>query len=232
MLSNNVSKINNQSSFNRKINKTLKKRYSTMTALDIAIRQFVREIRENEGASLQLSTMLLNPQTGFLASYQHPTVQIPIVGVDDEVIISEIEIFIVQHQPQLYKSKNWLGAWVDNGILYLDVSKHFTNIDSCVAFAQRNNQRAFFSCAKGKSVYGYEVNGQVFYSEITANNKAYTTGTFYRCYRTGNEIRRSRRPRKCRIGERSRANTMVGGRKRQQLRVPSCHRAGGTFISS
>ena len=46
----------------------------------------------------------------------------------------------------------YIGAWVENGRVVGDISRHFTNEDEVLEFSIANHQRAYYDCAAGCAV--------------------------------------------------------------------------------
>ena len=51
-------------------------------------------------------------------------------------------------QKSAKKENVLIGLWIDNGYLYIDISKEFTNKKECINFGKQNNQLAIFDGIK------------------------------------------------------------------------------------
>lgn len=67
----------------------------------------------------------------------------------DDRIIGE---FIGENWDRLTEPQNYLGTWVTNGRVYLDVAQNIYNIDSAVQVALNNGQLAIYDVKAGKSI--------------------------------------------------------------------------------
>lgn len=61
---------------------------------------------------------------------------------------------LVKKEFELLKnSKNYLGTWIDEGKVYIDISSNFSNLDEALKVAGENKQLAIFDLQKMESIY-------------------------------------------------------------------------------
>lgn len=94
----------------------------------------------NGGFSLTRSLKAAQGQAYFV-SYEQPNETIPMPEFSPETIMS----FRQQVLPMLKAdTETLLGGWLDQGMVYLDVSRAFQDRDAAIAFGQANNQLAIW----------------------------------------------------------------------------------------
>lgn len=103
-------------------------------------------IIKNGGATLDART--LKPATykrGYMVSLD---------GSELKLNINDLKVkTIKQYQKQAKQARACVGFWIDEGVLYLDISKHYTSKNSAVRSALKNNQIALFDIYNNTSVY-------------------------------------------------------------------------------
>jgi hypothetical protein len=113
---------------------------------------FKNSIINNGGATYNLMTGEFNPDHGYIVS---------IKGYEDRSKFNEVSL---QHKIVEYVKKNadvfidaknhelFLGGWIDNGELFLDVSVLIEDKDKAIRVAILNSQLAYYDCKLGKSI--------------------------------------------------------------------------------
>jgi hypothetical protein len=64
-----------------------------------------------------------------------------------------INQFIAEKGLELSVDENFLGAWVDDGWLYLDISKVYDDESKAVFVGLQNNQKAIFNLNDGSTIH-------------------------------------------------------------------------------
>lgn len=114
------------------------------------LKEFLKATMKNGGASFNLVTGELNPKTGYMvALIGHEKI---IAGVSDEKQLQYHIADYIKDKAILLASgitddKKYLGTWVNDGKLYLDVSINFVDKAMAVEIATRSNQLAIWDCA-------------------------------------------------------------------------------------
>ena len=95
-----------------------------------------------EGASIHSNGVAGCPDYGYLASY---------ADHERSYLDADFSDFYVRTYVADRFGKiglvDYYGVWARNGIVFCDVSKHFTDRDECIEFAVENEQIACFDCA-------------------------------------------------------------------------------------
>lgn len=118
--------------------------------------KMIREILKNGGATLDTNYNNFNSSIGFMVS---------IKGHEKKVNINDIENIkkeITKKRELIKTKKNYfVGLWVDNDILYIDISKHIINYNRALEVARNNKQLAIYDLKNDKSIY---LNYKTFYT--------------------------------------------------------------------
>lgn len=114
------------------------------------LKQFVKATIENGGASFNLVTGELNPTTGYMVAIQGHEKIVPNVTSEKQLqyIISD---FIREHAiilaSGISNEGNYIGTWLHEGNLYLDVSCNVSNKADAIKVAKEGSQLAIWDCA-------------------------------------------------------------------------------------
>ena len=118
--------------------------------------KMINEILKNGGATLDTNYNNFNSSIGFMVS---------IKGHEKKLNINDIENIKkeINKKMELVKNKKnyFLGLWVDNDILYIDISKHIINYNRALEVARNNKQLAIYDLKNDKSIY---LNYKTFYT--------------------------------------------------------------------
>lgn len=79
---------------------------------------------------------------------------VSIEGYELQTTLDALNKRTLEKYQRLAKAKNgFLGLWIDNGVLYVDISKQVMQLSSALSMAKSNNQLAIYCNAKGDSIY-------------------------------------------------------------------------------
>jgi hypothetical protein len=112
------------------------------------LKEFVAAIIENGGATYNLANGgtvdkgYMVSKKGFEMKFQ------PEVDVTQAVCQ-----FIKEFGFELYEVENFIGAWIDEGVLYLDVSNNFAKRCDAIREGYKNEQLAIFDVVTQESLY-------------------------------------------------------------------------------
>lgn len=73
-----------------------------------------------------------------------------------DVTTKDIAAYIDAHKTELRSSNAYLGAWVDKGTVYLDVSHVFAERSTALQAARQRNELAIYDLAKGETIFTME----------------------------------------------------------------------------
>ena len=106
------------------------------------------EIIKNEGATLDCNYNNFNSEVGFMVSLKGQEVKVnknDIKGIKREV----------EKKRELIKDKKglYVGLWLEDDILYIDVSIHIINYLRALEVARKNDQKAIYDLKNSDSIY-------------------------------------------------------------------------------
>lgn len=108
----------------------------------------IMEILENKGATLDKNYNNFNSDNGFMVSIKGQEVK---VNKND---IEEIKKEIEKKRGFIGNKKGlFIGLWLENDVLFIDVSIHIVNYLEALEVARNNEQLAIFDLKKKDSIY-------------------------------------------------------------------------------
>ena len=108
----------------------------------------IMEIIENKGATLDYNYNNFKSENGFMVSLKGQ--EIKVNKNDIEEIKKEIE-----NKREFIKDKKglFIGLWLEDDILYIDVSVHIINYLRALEVARNNEQKAIYDLKNSDSIY-------------------------------------------------------------------------------
>ena len=118
------------------------------------LRQFIKGTIENGGASYNLMDGNFNPKTGYMVAKPGAEMIIELSnGRDVYNITKAVKMFIKDHIRDILASdQNYIGSWISDNKLYLDISLRYMNRDVALLRGEQFNQLAIWDCEKGKTI--------------------------------------------------------------------------------
>ena len=103
----------------------------------------------NGGFTINSNFKPIQEKNGFIVSLYGYEKTYPCNG-DYKALKSDI----LKYQSIIKKYKNlYIGLWIDNGLIYLDISKHYSSKKRAIQAGVQNEQIAIYDIAKNDSVY-------------------------------------------------------------------------------
>jgi len=102
--------------------------------------KFNESLLNNGGASFSFTTEELNPKIGFSVSLVGYEVKIPLKEFSPKNVLA----FIGDNYDILHKDNMFLGGWVENGVVYLDISELIGDKETAIYQGIKRNQLAIF----------------------------------------------------------------------------------------
>ena len=112
------------------------------------LRQFYAQTLSNGGASYSILSGELNPDNGYFVSIANKGITVDLNNFNQKVVAD----FITQNAIQLNQLKYFVGSWVENGVVYLDVTVQVTDKRNALELAYRNGQKAIYDANVGKVI--------------------------------------------------------------------------------
>lgn len=118
------------------------------------LKEFVASTIENGGATMNVATGDV-PTSGYVVSIESSTKTFPLFGneVVKEILISgAVKLYLEENIVEFVYAENFLGSWIDNGLLYLDISNVYDNEHDALRVAVSNNQLAYYDLNNAKTI--------------------------------------------------------------------------------
>lgn len=109
------------------------------------LQQFYSQTIANQGASYSILTGELNPNNGYFVSLANNESQIPL----SEFTQQTVKDFISNNADALSTSNHFIGSWIENNIVYLDVSEQIQDLRTALTLGYRRNQLAIYDAFNG-----------------------------------------------------------------------------------
>lgn len=104
------------------------------------------ETLNKSGYSVNLSGIV--PHTGYMVSIPGCEEQIKITEFNKQKIAS----FIRRNRQLLSNSRTFVGTWINEGVVYLDVSVNLMNLRTAKSFGMSSNQLAIFDIKHSETI--------------------------------------------------------------------------------
>lgn len=119
----------------------------------------IKKIIENKGETLTKELKKADLKKGFIVSLEGTETQAK--GDDYQAIIKAIK-----EKQEIIKDKNnmFIGLWLDNNIMYIDISINISDKVEALEFAKYNKQLAIYDIINNDSVYLKDYNFIKYYT--------------------------------------------------------------------
>lgn len=111
------------------------------------IKNIISKGLKNGGFTIDKELKDINEKNGFMVS---------IIGFEKTYTINDLEKLgedIKTYQNIIATKKNYyIGLWIDQDIIYLDISKHYKDKQNAIEAGIENNQMAIWDIKKGESI--------------------------------------------------------------------------------
>ena len=112
----------------------------------INLKEFSRQILENGGSTTSLNLTHV-PTTGFMVSLEDNAMTFENLN-NEELSLGQIEqsvkTFVQKNAEQLSDHINYLGGWIHENKLYIDISVNIQDKREAIEFGIKNNQIAIY----------------------------------------------------------------------------------------
>lgn len=110
------------------------------------IKTIIEEIKENSGGTYNKELKSINVKSGYMVSLQGYEVKSRTDEETEQAIIKNMEI--IKGLDNAY-----LGTWIDEGIVYIDISVLVENKEDALELGKINNQIAIYDIQNNESIY-------------------------------------------------------------------------------
>jgi len=107
-----------------------------------------QELIQNNGFSYNINTGEFNPDYGYFVSIQGFEATFDLSEFEDK----NLKQYIYGNCEQLADHDKWLGGWVENDKVYLDVSLKTNLLDRAIYLGILNNQKAIYDAYQNKVI--------------------------------------------------------------------------------
>jgi len=70
----------------------------------------------------------------------------------DDFDNKDLKNFIAKNAIHLHNDNRFVGGWVNDNKVYLDISVSIEDLESAIYIGMHNNQKAIFDCANSKTI--------------------------------------------------------------------------------
>lgn len=110
------------------------------------IKKIIEEIKENNGGTYNKELKSINVKSGYMVSLQGYEVKSRTDEETEKAIKKNMEII-------RGLDNAFLGAWIDEGITYIDISVLVENKEDAMQLGKINNQLAIYDIQNNESIY-------------------------------------------------------------------------------
>ena len=110
--------------------------------------KFIQLLKENSGVSYNMITKEYNPNKGFFVSLPNLETKVSLQSLS----VDDIVTFINKHRSLLQDKTKFIGGWIDNNIVYLDISEQIENKREALERGYKHNQLAIYDANKGEVI--------------------------------------------------------------------------------
>jgi hypothetical protein len=112
------------------------------------LHKLTSEILANGGATYSLAYGEI--KRGYVVSpYKDREQPVPV----SEFGPNEVRNFVTENADLLSLADHYLGAWIEAGLVYLDVCRGFSSKQKAMRLGKANGQKAIFDLTNGKTIY-------------------------------------------------------------------------------
>lgn len=111
---------------------------------------FSKLVRAAKRGGFTIDSRGNSPRSGFAVSiYPRSETIIPVNSLDDRRLLA----FVTRNENLLRRAGHFFGAWLENGLIFLDVSVVTESREAALDMARRFRQKSVFDIASGETIY-------------------------------------------------------------------------------
>jgi len=112
------------------------------------LNNLVHELALESGFSYNITTGECNPKAGYMVS---------LLGFEEQYYFDDfdnkdLKNFVAKNAIHLHNDNRFVGGWINDNKVYLDISINVEDLESAVYIGMHNNQKAIFDCANNKAI--------------------------------------------------------------------------------
>ena len=110
--------------------------------------KFIQLLKDNSGASYNMITKEYNPNKGYFVSLPNLETKVSLQSLS----VDDIATFINKHRSLLQDKTKFIGGWIDNEVVYLDISEQIFDKREALERGYKHSQLAIYNANEGKVV--------------------------------------------------------------------------------
>ena len=110
--------------------------------------KFIQLLKDNSGASYNMMTKEYNPNKGYFVSLPNLETKVSLQSLS----VDDIVTFINKHRSLLQDKTKFIGGWIDNEVVYLDISEQIFDKREALERGYKHSQLAIYNANEGKVV--------------------------------------------------------------------------------
>lgn len=110
--------------------------------------KFIQLLKENSGVSYNMITKEYNPNKGFFVSLPNLETKVSLNSLN----VDNIATFINKHRTLLQDKTKFIGGWIDNDTVYLDISEQIFDKREALERGYKHNQLAIYDANLGQVI--------------------------------------------------------------------------------
>lgn len=122
------------------------KEIKKLVNLKVVSNKIYLDTLKNAGGSFSINNQVANK--GYMSAFKN-LLEIPVKDFSIELI----EKLIKENYRVLNKNNVYFGTWIDNDIVYIDLSKNYKYKNACIKFAKKFKELAIFDLNTFTSIY-------------------------------------------------------------------------------
>ena len=105
---------------------------------------------ENQGCSMNMKSLI--PDSGYMVSLKGMELKINVIDFSPE----HVDHFIRKNLSCLFNKSCYIGTWINNDLVYLDISLNIKDKNQALEYAKANGQICIWDVEKKVEIYQLE----------------------------------------------------------------------------
>lgn len=110
--------------------------------------KFIQLLKENNGVSYNMVTKEYNPNKGYFVSLPNLETKVSL----NSLSVDDIVTFINRHRTLLQDKTKFIGGWIDNKVVYLDISEQIFDKREALERGYKHSQLAIYDANESKVI--------------------------------------------------------------------------------
>ena len=110
--------------------------------------KFIQLLKDNSGVSYNMVTKEYNPNKGYFVSLPNLETKVSLQSLS----VDDIVTFINRHRTLLQDKTKFIGGWIDNEVVYLDISEQIFDKREALERGYKHNQLAIYNANDGEVI--------------------------------------------------------------------------------